>query len=126
MTTGMNKVFLLGNLGNDPELRQYDTGANLRFRLATTETWRDKATGELKDRTEWHNVTLWGKRAEALARILTKGDRIMVEGRMETRSYEADGTTKYITEVRVRDVHLAGRRRRAASDDPLELTESAA
>jgi single-strand DNA-binding protein len=105
----MNKVFLLGNLGADPELKDFDGHAKLRFRLATSATWRDKASGELKERTEWHTLTMWGKRAEALAGILTKGSRVMVEGRLETRSYEADGTTKYVTEVKVDDLFLAGR-----------------
>jgi len=105
----MNKVFLLGNLGADPELKDFDGNAKMRFRLATSATWRDKASGELKEKTDWHTLTMWGKRAEALAGILTKGSRVMVEGRLETRSYEADGTTKYVTEVKVDDLFLAGR-----------------
>ena len=109
MSNSMNKVFLLGNLGADPELKDFDGNAKMRFRLATSATWRDKASGELKERTEWHTLTMWGKRAEALAGILTKGSRVMVEGRLETRSYEADGTTKYVTEVKVDDLFLAGR-----------------
>lgn len=109
MSNSMNKVFLLGNLGADPELKDFDGNAKLRFRLATSATWRDKASGELKERTDWHTLTMWGKRAEALAGILTKGSRVMVEGRLETRSYEADGTTKYVTEVKVDDLFLAGR-----------------
>lgn len=117
MATGMNKVFLLGNLGNEPELRHYDKGTNLRFRLATTERWRDKTTGELKEHTEWHNVSMWGKRADALGKILGKGQRIMVEGRLETRSYESDGTTKYFTEVKAQDVFLSGGPRRSVVDD---------
>jgi single-strand DNA-binding protein len=108
----MNKVFLLGNLGNDPELRFHDGGANLRFRLATSTTWRDKKTSELKERTDWHTLTMWGKRAEALGGILEKGMRVMVEGRLETRTYEADGTTKFITEVKVEELFFAGGSRR--------------
>jgi single-strand DNA-binding protein len=104
----MNKVFLLGNLGADPELKEFDGNAKLRFRLATSAKWRDKITGELKERTDWHTLTMWGKRAEALAGILTKGARVMVEGRLETRSYEADGVTRYVTEVKVDDLFLAG------------------
>jgi len=109
MSNSMNKVFLLGNLGADPELKDFDGNAKMRFRLATSATWRDKASGELKEKTDWHTLTMWGKRAEALAGILTKGSRVMVEGRLETRSYEADGTTKYVTEVKVDDLFLAGR-----------------
>ena len=109
MSNSMNKVFLLGNLGADPELKDFEGNTKMRFRLATSATWRDKASGELKEKTEWHTLTMWGKRAEALAGILTKGSRVMVEGRLETRSYEADGTTKYVTEVKVDDLFLAGR-----------------
>ena len=109
MSNSMNKVFLLGNLGADPELKDFEGNTKMRFRLATSATWRDKASGELKEKTEWHTLTMWGKRAEALAGILTKGSRVMVEGRLETRSYEADGTTKYITEVKVDDLFLVGR-----------------
>ena len=108
MNNGMNKVLLLGNLGDDPELRHFETGAKLRFRLATSESWRDKKTGELKERTDWHTITLWGKRAEALARILTKGSRVMIEGRLETRSFEADGAKRYITEVNASELYFAG------------------
>jgi single-strand DNA-binding protein len=103
----MNKVFLLGRLGTDPELRHFDENAKLRFRLATSETWRDRANGDLKERTDWHTLTLWGKRAEALAKILHKGSRVMVEGRLETRNYTVDGATKYVTEVKVDDLYFA-------------------
>jgi single-strand DNA-binding protein len=105
----MNKVFLLGNLGADPELKDFDGNTKLRFRLATSYKWRDKASGELKEHTEWHTLAMWGKRAEALAGILSKGSRVMVEGRLETRSYQVDGATKYVTEVKVEDLFLAGR-----------------
>lgn len=108
MTNGMNKVFLLGNLGDDPELRHFEGGTKLRFRLATSESWKDKKSGDIKERTDWHTVTMWGKRAEALAKILTKGSRVMIEGRLETRSYEADGEKKYITEVKADDLYFAG------------------
>jgi single-strand DNA-binding protein len=108
MSNGMNKVFLLGNLGNDPELKRFEGGANLRFRLATSATWRDRKTNEIKERTDWHTLTMWGKRAEALAALLTKGMRVMVEGRLETRTYEANGETKFITEVKVEDIFFAG------------------
>ena len=120
MSNSMNKVFLLGNLGADPELKEFDGNPKLRFRLATSATWRDKASGELKEKTEWHTLTMWGKRAEALAGILTKGSRVMVEGRLETRSYEADGATKYVTEVKVDDLFLAGRTSKSRADADYE------
>ncbi len=108
MSNSMNKVFLLGNLGADPELREFDGNAKLRFRLATTAKWRDKLSGEMKERTEWHTLTMWGKRAEALSSMLTKGTRVMIEGRLENRSYEVDGVTRHVTEVKVDDLFFAG------------------
>lgn len=126
MSSGMNKVFLLGNLGADPELRHFDGGAKLRFRLATSERWRDSTTGDIKERTDWHTLTMWGKRAEALAGILTKGSRVMVEGRIETRSYESGGVTRYVTEVRVQDLFFAGGRRDGVASQEHAAQERAA
>ena len=120
MSNSMNKVFLLGNLGADPELKTYDGNAKLRLRLATSATWRDKETGELKERTDWHTLTMWGKRAEALSSLLSKGSRVMVEGRLETRSYEADGTTRTVTEIKVDDLFFAGGPQRSRSSAGLE------
>jgi len=114
MSEGMNKVYLLGNLGADPELKHATNGtAYLRFRLATTERWKDKQ-GELQERTDWHTVQLWGKRAEALANYLSKGSRVMVEGKVETNSYEKDGQPKYFTYVKARDIFLTDRARPAS------------
>ncbi len=107
MSEGMNTVYLLGNLGTDPELRQTSGGELLRLRLATNESWLDK-NQERQERVEWHTVILWGKRAAALSRILTKGSRVMVEGNLRTSSYEKDGSTRYSTEIRARNVYLAG------------------
>ncbi|MEQ9323339.1 MAG: single-stranded DNA-binding protein, partial [Polyangiaceae bacterium] len=91
----------------------------LKLRLATTNVWFDKDKNK-NERTEWHNVALWGNRAEALHRILTKGQKIMVEGRLETHSYEdPQGVTKYFTEVKARDIVLAGAPRRRVTDVPL-------
>ena len=116
MAEGMNKVFLLGNLGAEPELRFTQNGnAVLNMRLATSERFKDNS-GEWKDRTEWHSVVVWGKRGEGLAKILTKGSRIMVEGSLRTTSYEArDGGKRYKTEVNAYNVLLAGGDRRQSS-----------
>jgi len=123
MATGMNKVFLLGNIGKDPDLRQIGDNAKLSFSLATSEKWRDRDTGEPREKTEWHNVGIWGKRAEALAKILAKGDRIMVEGKIQHSDYEGrDGSKKYWSEVRARDVYLAGRRPTHSSGAGFDLT----
>ena len=114
MSEGLNKVMLLGNLGADPELRATQGGqAVLKLRLATTETWADK-DGTRQERTEWHNITMWGKRGEALAKILGKGSRIFVEGSLRTSSYEKNGEKRYSTEVNATNVILAGTRGESA------------
>jgi single-strand DNA-binding protein len=109
MAEGLNKVMLLGNLGADPELKMTQGGqAVLKLRLATTETYLDKNQTR-QERTEWHSVTMWGKRGEALARFLTKGERIFVEGSLRTSSYEKNGEKRYSTEINASNIILAGR-----------------
>jgi single-strand DNA-binding protein len=109
MAEGLNRVMLLGNLGADPELRVTAGGqAVLKLRIATTESYLDR-NNTRQEKTEWHSVTMWGKRGEALAKILTKGDRIFVEGGLRTSSYEKDGEKRYRTEVNATNVILGGR-----------------
>jgi single-strand DNA-binding protein len=110
MAEGLNKVMLLGNLGQDPELRLTQGGqALLKLRIATTESYQDKS-GQRQEKTEWHSVTLWGKRAEALAKFLTKGTTVFVEGSLRTDSYEKNGEKRYQTVVNASNIILAGRR----------------
>jgi single-strand DNA-binding protein len=118
MAEGLNKVMLLGNLGADPELKMTQGGqAVLKLRLATTETYLDKNQTR-QERTEWHSVTLWGKRGEALAKFLTKGERIFVEGSLRTSSYEKNGEKRYSTEINASNIILAGRGKgQGAGDD---------
>jgi len=110
MAEGLNRVTLLGNLGADPELRVTSNGNSvLNMRLATTESIPGKDGGPRTERTEWHSVTLWGKRAEALSKFLTKGSRILVEGSNRTSSYDdKDGNKRYKTEVNASNVVLCG------------------
>lgn len=109
MAEGLNKVMLLGNLGADPELRMTPGGqAVLKLRLATTENYLDR-NNTRQERTEWHSVTIWGKRGEALSKFLSKGERIFVEGSIRTSSYEKDGEKRYRTEVVANNIILAGR-----------------
>ncbi len=119
MAEGLNKVMLLGNLGQDPELKMLPSGqAVMRLRLATTERRQDKA-GNWTDHTEWHSVTVWGKRAEALSRILAKGSTIFIEGKLRTSSYEKNGEKRYSTEITADNIILSGGRRGdGASDAP--------
>ncbi len=108
MSEGLNKVLLLGNLGADPELRVTANGqAVLKMRLATTEKYLDKNNAK-QEKTEWHSISLWGKRGEALAKFLQKGDRLFVEGRIQTSSYEKDGEKRYRTEINATNVILNG------------------
>ncbi len=117
MAEGLNRVMLLGNLGADPELRMTGGGqAVLKLRMATSESYLDRNNAR-QERTEWHSITIWGKRAEGLAKILTKGDRLFVEGRIETSSYEKDGEKRYRTEVVATNVVLNGSGQRQDSDD---------
>lgn len=107
---GLNRVMLLGNLGADPELRFTQGGqAVLHIRMATTESYFDKTANERKERTDWHNVTVWGKRGEALAKFLTKGSTIFVEGSLRTSSYDnREGVKVYKTEINATNIILAG------------------
>ncbi|MCK6533404.1 MAG: single-stranded DNA-binding protein [Polyangiaceae bacterium] len=109
MAEGLNRVFLLGNLGADPELRVTNSGqAVLKMRLATSETYLDKNRVR-QERTEWHNVVVWGKRAEALGKFLTKGSRIFVEGGLRTSSYDdREGNKRYKTEIVASNIILSG------------------
>ena len=98
---GVNKVILVGNLGKDPEVRTLDNGTKVaRFSLATTESYKDRNSGERIDQTEWHNIVLWRGLAEIAERFLRKGSQIYVEGKLQTRSYEdKEGVTKYNTDI---------------------------
>ena len=111
MSNSMNKVILMGHLGDAAEVRQFPSGdAYITFRLCTDDPYKDPDTDTWQTRPEWHNVKFTGKAALPLAPYLTKGSRVMVEGRIRTRSYEADGITKYFTEVRARDLILIQRK----------------
>ncbi len=105
---GLNSVTLLGNLGADPELKVTPSGqAILKLRLATTESYLDKENTR-QERTEWHSVTVFNKRAEGLAKILKKGERILVLGGIRTSSYEKDGEKRYRTEIVANNILLNG------------------
>lgn len=126
MADGLNRVMLLGNLGADPELRMTAGGqAVLNLRLATTESYLDKNKTR-QERTEWHSVTLWGKRGEGLSRILRKGDRLFIEGGIRTSSYDdREGVKRYKTEVVASNVILSGSKnasRPAPMDDAEPIT----
>jgi single-strand DNA-binding protein len=106
----LNRVILMGHLGAAPELKTTSDGVSiLKFRLATNEAWFDKNKA-LQERVEWHDVTVFGARAEGLSRILDKGDCVGVEGSLRTSSWEKDGVKKYRTEIIAQNVVLTGKR----------------
>jgi single-strand DNA-binding protein len=111
MAEGLNRVLLIGNLGRDPELRFTQSGqAVLSLRLATNESFQNRE-GERQERTEWHSVTVWGKRGEGLNKVISKGSQMFVEGRLQTRSWEdKQGQKRYSTEVVATNIILLGSR----------------
>ena len=96
---GVNKVILIGNLGKDPEERHFEGGrVKVSFPLATSETYKNRE-GEKVEATEWHNIVLWNKLGEIAAKYLHKGDKVFIEGKIRTRSWEDGGVKKYMTEI---------------------------
>ncbi len=105
---GVNKVIIVGRLGADPETKQVGNGGTVaRLSVATSENWVDKE-GQKQERTEWHRIVVWGKLAEICGRHLSKGRQVYVEGRLQTRSWEDNGTKKYSTEVVANTVQFLG------------------
>jgi single-strand DNA-binding protein len=107
--SGVNKVILVGRLGKDPELRTLNDGAKVcNFSMATSESYKDKQTGEKKEVTEWHNIVLWRGLAEIASKFLNKGSQVYIEGKLRTRSWEKDGVTRYTTEVIADNMTMLG------------------
>ncbi|WP_416138283.1 single-stranded DNA-binding protein [Halomonas sp. HK25] len=108
MARGVNKVILIGNLGQDPEVRFLPSGAPVaNLRLATTDTWMDKQSGQRQERTEWHTLVMFNKLAEIGQQYLKKGSRIYIEGRLQTRKWQGqDGQDRYSTEIVVNDMQM--------------------
>jgi len=114
----VNKVIIVGNLGADPESRFAPSGdAVCNIRVATTETWKDKATGERKESTEWHRIGFYGKLAEIAGQYLRKGSQVYIEGSLRTRQWQdKDGQDRYSTEIRADEMKMLGKRE--AGDQP--------
>ncbi len=115
----VNKAILIGNLGKDPELRYTGSGtAVCNFSIATTEKWRDQQSNEMKERTEWHNIVLWGRQGENAKEYLQKGSPVYIEGRIQTRSYDdKEGNKRWITEIVGQRMQFLGRRGDTARDE---------
>ncbi len=112
MARGINKVILVGNLGQDPDTRYMPSGSAVtNLRIATSEQWKDKQTGEQKERTEWHNVAMFGKLAEIAAEYLRKGSQVYVEGKLRTRKWQdKQGNDRWTTEVVADEMQMLGGR----------------
>jgi single-strand DNA-binding protein len=111
MAKSVNKVILLGNLGKDPEIRSFENGTSkASFTLATTDSYQNKATGETVNQTEWHNVVAWRGLADIVGKYMKKGDKVYVEGKLKSRSWnDQDGNTKYITEIEADNIIMMSR-----------------
>jgi single-strand DNA-binding protein len=116
----VNKVILVGNLGADPESRYMTNGdAVVNIRLATTESWKDKATGEKKEITEWHRVVFYRKLAEIAGQYLKKGSQVYLEGRIRTRKWtDKEGQERYTTEIEANEMQMLGSRQGMGGDGP--------
>ncbi len=112
MARGVNKVIIIGNLGADPESRAMPSGASVaNLRIATTESWRDKQSGEQQERTEWHRVALFGRLAEVASEYLRKGSQVYIEGSLRTRKWQdKQGNERYSTEIVANDMQMLGGR----------------
>ena len=115
--SGINKVILVGNLGQDPEVKYTAGGAAVTtLSLATSESWKDKDTGSDQEKTEWHRVVLWRRLAEIAGEYLKKGSKVYIEGQLQTRKWEQDGQTRYTTEVVGRDMQFLDSRSSSSSE----------
>lgn len=104
---GVNKVILVGNVGKDPETRYLPSGgAVTNVALATSETWKDKNTGQAQEKTEWHRIVFFNRLAEIVNEYVRKGSKLYIEGRLQTRSWEQDGITRYATEIVANEMQM--------------------
>ena len=126
MSRGVNKVILIGNLGGDPELRYTPNGnAVTNVNLATTESWRDKATGEIKDRTEWHRLVFFNGLAQIAGEYLKKGAKVYVDGTLRTRKWQdKSGVERHTTEVLCSEMHMLDTRSKYPGNDSESLTDT--
>ena len=126
MTASMNKVILMGNLGKAPEIRTLDSGVVMcRFPIATSETYKNRKSGEKTSHTEWHNVVLWRGLAEVAEKYLNKGDKILIEGRIRSRSWEdkESGQMRFITEILADQMQMIGSVKRNSSSEDFDTAQ---
>ena len=117
--SGINKVILVGNLGNDPEVKSTQSGTQItNISLATSESWKDKNTGQKEERTEWHRVVFFNRLAEIAGQYLKKGSKVYIEGQLRTRKYEKDGIERYITEIVAKEMQMLDSRSEGQQQQP--------
>ena len=121
MARGINKVIVVGNLGADPDTRYMPSGgAVTNLSVATSESWKDKQTGEQKERTEWHKVAMFGRLAEIAAEYLRKGSQVYIEGKLRTRKWQdRDGNDRYTTEIIADEMQMLGGRGGGGGSAPM-------
>lgn len=127
MAGSVNKVILIGNLGKDPEVRHLENGAVVaNFPIATSETYKDRTSGEKKTQTDWHNIVMWRGLAEVAEKYLKKGNSVYIEGKLRTRSWEdKEGNTRYTTEVVADNLTMLGKASEGnSSSSPQESGQS--
>jgi single-strand DNA-binding protein len=126
MARGINKVILIGNLGADPETRYMPSGSAVtNLRIATSDSWKDKESGEQQERTEWHTVAMFGRLAEISAEYLRKGSQVYIEGRLRTRKWQdRDGNDRWTTEIVANEMQMLGGRMQGGADAPARGGES--
>ena len=120
MARGINKVTLIGNLGKDPEVKYMPSGqAVANVTVATSESWKDKTTGEKKEKTEWHNVVFFSRLAEIVGEYLRKGSQVYIEGKLQTRKWQdKQGNDRYTTEIVANEMQMLGSRSGAGAPEP--------
>lgn len=117
--SGVNKVILVGRVGKDPDVRALNDGTQVaNFSIATSESYKDKKTGEKKETTTWHSLVLWRQLAEIAAKYVHKGDLLYIEGKIQNRSYEKDGITRYVTEIVVNNMTMLGSKKQDGQASP--------
>lgn len=125
MARSINKVTLIGNLGNDPDMKALPSGSQVaNLSMATTDSWRDKTSGEMQERTEWHRVVFFDRMAEICGQYLKRGSRVYIEGSLRTRSWEQDGQKRYSTEIIGRDMMMLDSRGDGVDSTPMQPSPS--
>lgn len=118
MANGVNKAIIVGNLGQDPDVRYLPSGdAVANISVATSESWKDKDSGEKRERTTWHRVVFFGRLAEVVGQYLKKGSKVYVEGSLQTNEWEKDGQKHYTTEIKAREMQMLDSKKQDAPDD---------